>query len=164
MKITRLIVLIIFGILLFGLVSCVPSSGGNIKEDRLVGRYALVIENDSHHGFGNYIEIESLGKGMIKGKIGIDWSLGPEGRAPLVWETMYESGFSAKLSDKTFSFDAEAATAFEKYAAVYQFVFRISERQNGYFLDGTVSIRQNTDEASKASIHKTSAHKTSEEG
>ncbi len=150
---------IVFGVL----SSCFATSGGKLEEDKLIGIFALVIENDSYHGYGNYLEITALGKDSIKGKIGIDWGLGPEGRAPLAWETMYESEFDAKLSGRTFSFDAETAVSFERFATVYGFTLTIAKKQNGYVFDGTVSIRKKADEAAKASVHKVSAYKTSDE-
>jgi hypothetical protein len=130
--------------------------------EKAIGKYTLKIENDSHHGFANYIEISKIENNKVTGMIGIDWNLGPEARKPMDWEKLYEQSFVAELKGKDFGFAVDIAKEFKNVAAVYTFSLGFINAAGSYQLGGDVSIKSSAKNEKEANKSKVAAVKIEE--
>ncbi|OHD56254.1 MAG: hypothetical protein A2Y33_00350 [Spirochaetes bacterium GWF1_51_8] len=80
--------------------------GWSEMSDATIGKYKLKCGYLTRWGT-DYISIDKADGKIVAGKIGIDWSIGPEARLPLDWEKFYEMKFAGKLSKdgNSFAFD-----------------------------------------------------------
>ncbi|MBP7653666.1 hypothetical protein KA977_09605 [Candidatus Dependentiae bacterium] len=101
-------------------------------------KFSLIIHNTTHMGT-DYIEIQNIDDTAVYGKVGIDWSIGPQAREQLEHEKFYILPFSAKLIDKDKGFNFEVNIANRK---IYDFnLFFIFDKELNPRLVGFVKIK-----------------------
>jgi len=101
---------------------------GSSKNHQIqTGRYKMEIDGDSHPGWGNYLQIQSVSKEKITGEAGLDWGIGPQARMPMDWEKMYNEPFVARLTGNRFAFKVVVAGEFKNVQSEYHFDLTVND-------------------------------------
>ncbi|NPV01600.1 MAG: hypothetical protein HPY53_09495 [Brevinematales bacterium] len=104
-------------IVFFGLI--ISLSGWSQMNNQNIGKYKLKCGYLTRWGM-DYITIDAMDEKTVTGKIGIDWSIGPEARLPLEWEIFYSLKYTGKIiqNGNAFQFEVNIANRMK-----YQFTF-----------------------------------------
>jgi hypothetical protein len=94
-------------------------SGWCQMENQNIGKYKLKCGYLTRWGT-DYITIDKIDGKTVSGKIGIDWSIGPEARMPMDWEIFYELNYSGKTIDNGNGFQFDVTVA---QRLTYRFTF-----------------------------------------
>jgi hypothetical protein len=98
-------------------------SGWPQMDNQNIGKYKLKCGYLTRWGT-DYITIDTMDGKTVTGKIGIDWSIGPEARLPLEWEIFYTLKYSGKIIQNGNAFQFEVTIAKRmKYQLTFYFLW-----------------------------------------